>query len=292
MSVSDQVKGTSLSDTDVTQSWTKRAGDVVVRLEDGVVTAMIDRPEVRNAISASVIEGLDAAVELARERQARVLVIRGSGGTFCAGADLRELELLRRQPARLEAFMAGLGDVLDRLETAPFPVVAVVEGHAVAGGCELLLACDVVIASATARIADRHLEYGLVPAAGSSVRLTHRLPAARASYLLLSADLLTGQQAAAWGLASCATTPERLEATVEQVVSRLASRSRDGAAAVKTMIGNARQLPRDEALRRERGLFLKHMTSPDAIEGLIAFAEHRTAVFTPDRRIQEGHHTR
>jgi enoyl-CoA hydratase/carnithine racemase len=281
----------SLSEIDVAKSWTKRAGDVVVCLEDEVVTATIDRPEVRNAISASVIEGLDAAVQLAEERQARVLVIRGSGGTFCAGADLRELELLRRRPARLDEFMAYLGGVLDRLETAPFPVVAVVEGHAVAGGCELLLACDVVITSTTARIGDRHLEYGLAPAAGSSVRLTRRLPPARANYLLLTADLLTGEQAATWGLASCAAPPEQLEAAVEQVVSRLATRSRDGTATVKTMIGNARQLPRADALRRERVLFQQHMTSPDAIEGLVAFAERRAAVFTPDHRA-EGHDTR
>jgi enoyl-CoA hydratase/carnithine racemase len=262
------------------QSWRKRLGDVIVSFSDDVVTALIDRPAARNAINEAVIDGLAGAVRLAVENNARTMVIRGADGTFCAGADLRELTSLRLHPARLDAFMRRLGDVLGCLETAPFPVVAIVEGHAVAGGLELVLACDVVLAADTALIGDRHLEYGLVPAAGSSVRLTGRLPRARASYLLLSADMLTGAEAARWGLVSFAVPAGELEAFAERVVARLACRSLSAAATVKGMAANARELPQDEALRRERALFLHHIESRDAAEGLAAFAERRTPDFT------------
>jgi enoyl-CoA hydratase/carnithine racemase len=277
--------------TGLSESWRKRIGDVVVNYRESVITALIDRPAARNAISVTVIDGLDGAVQLAREHDARLMVIRGSGGTFCAGADLRELDLLRRRPEQAAKFMARLGDIFDRLETAPFPVIAVVEGYAVAGGLELLLACDIVIASETARIGDRHLEYGLVPAAGSSVRLTHRLPPARAAYLLLSADLLTGTEAATWGLVTRAVPPPQLEPLVEQMAARLASRSKSATSTVKTMTRNARALPVEQALRDERALFLRHVESRDAAEGLAAFLEHRTPVFTALESSQEGHDT-
>jgi enoyl-CoA hydratase/carnithine racemase len=265
-----------------------RVGDVLLRAADGVVDVTIDRPHVKNAINTAVIEGLETAVQLAYDQAARALVIRGSAGTFCAGADLRELEMLRQRPARLDEFMMSLGSVFDRLESAPFPVLAIVAGHAVAGGLELLLACDIVVAATTARIGDRHLEYGLVPAAGSSVRLSRRVPAAHANYLLLSGDLISGEQAAAWGLASCAAPLEDLEALAERILARLASRSCHAAATVKAMIANARGLTAPDALSRERALFLQHMASPDALEGLTAFAERRTPVFPPHSHTRKG----
>jgi enoyl-CoA hydratase/carnithine racemase len=269
-----------MPDPRLDESWQKRVGDVVISAAGGVVTALIDRPAARNAINTAVIDGLGEAVRLACEADARALVIRGAGGTFCSGADLRELAELRQYPDQLNEFMTRLGDILERIEVAPFPVIAIVEGHAVAGGLELLLACDVAIASATARIGDRHLEYGLVPAAGASVRLTNRLPAARARYLLLSADLLTGAQAADWGLVTHAVPPGELEPLAQLLVGRLASRSVRAAATVKAMAANARERPASEALSRERALFLRHVQSPDAAEGLAAFLERRPPDFT------------
>jgi enoyl-CoA hydratase/carnithine racemase len=262
------------------ESWRKRVGDVVISAADGVVTALIDRPLARNAINAAVIDGLDEVMRLACAADARAMVIRGAGGTFCSGADLRELAELRQYPDQLNEFMTRLGDILERIEVAPFPVIAIVEGHAVAGGLELLLACDVVIAATTAKIGDRHLEYGLVPAAGASVRLTNRLPAARARYLLLSADLLTGAEAADWGLITRAVPPGELERFTQLLVGRLASRGVSAAATVKAMAANARERPASEALPRERALFLQHMKSRDAAEGLTAFLERRPPDFT------------
>jgi enoyl-CoA hydratase/carnithine racemase len=256
-----------------------RVGEVCVRAEGHVVHVLIDRPGAKNAIDDDVVDGLAAALDLADERQAKVLVVRGAGGTFCAGADLVMLADARQDPARVEKFMERLGVVLDRIEHAPFASVAVVEGYAVAGGCELLLACDVVVATTTARIGDRHVEYGLVPAAGGSVRLARQLSRARANYLLLSGELLSGDDAARWGLVTTAVPAERIETVVSGIVSRLAGRSGAALATVKQMLRDADRLPRPEALDRERALFLTHLASPDCGRGLAAFRDRRTPTF-------------
>ena len=256
-----------------------RVADVCIRTAGRVVYASIDRPEVRNAIDDGVVDGLAAAVDQAEQAQARVLVVRGAGGTFCAGADLAMLDRTRQDPARVEKFMARLGAVLDRIEHGPFASVAVVEGHAVAGGCELLLACDVAVATTTARIGDRHAEYGLVPAAGGSVRLTRRLPKAKANYLLLSGELLSGADAARWGLVTVAVPAEHIDTAVDGIVVRLAGRSSAALATVKHMLGNADRLPQPEALDRERALFMAHLATPDCRHGLAAFRDRRVPIF-------------
>ncbi|HKN96163.1 MAG TPA: enoyl-CoA hydratase-related protein [Pseudonocardiaceae bacterium] len=245
-----------------------------------MVYALIDRPAVRNAIDDDVVTGLAAAVDLAERRRARVLVVRGAGGTFCAGADLVLLDRMRRDPSRVERFMARLGGVLGRIEHGPFASMAVVEGYAVAGGCELLLACDVAVATTTARIGDRHVEYGLVPAAGGSVRLSRQLTKARANYLLLSGELLSGDEAARWGLVTVAVPPDHIEAAVAGITARLASRSTDAIATVKHMLDNSGRLPQSAALDRERALFTEHVASPDCRSGLAAFRDRRVPSFS------------
>jgi enoyl-CoA hydratase len=257
----------------------RRVGEVCIRADGHVVHALIDRPEVKNAIDDDVVDGLAAAVDQAEEQRARVLVVRGSGGTFCAGADLGMLDRIRQDPARVEKFMARLGTVLDRIENASFASVAVVEGHAVAGGCELLLACDVVVAATTARIGDRHVEYGLVPAAGGSVRVSRRLPRARANYLLLSGEMLSGDEAARWGLVTVAVPAEQVATVAAGIVARISSRSGTALATVKQMVRVAGRLPQPEALEQERALFLDHLASPDCVRGLAAFRDRRSPEF-------------
>lgn len=257
----------------------KRIGDVVLNVTENVVSAVIDRPAAKNAINSGVIDGLAAAVDLAEEGHAKALIFRGAGGTFCSGADLREVDRIRADPGLVEKFMTRLGEVLDRIESASFPTVAVVEGYAVAGGCELLLACDVVIASTTARIGDRHVEYGLAPAAGGSVRLSRHLPKARANYLLVTGEMLSGEEAAAWGLATIAVEPDDVDMALREIARRLASRSVGALAATKRMIENSHRLPRGEALHLERAIFVRHLASDDAVEGLTAFRERRKPVF-------------
>ena len=254
----------------------QRVGDVVL-VEDGpVLRATIDRPEARNAISPTVVDGLEAAVRRAVEIEARVLVIRGAGGTFCAGADLAFVLSTIDQPGALEeggaftSVIRRLADVLDEMEVAPFATVAVVDGFALAGGCEILLACDVVVADEAARIGDRHLELGLLPGGGGSVRLHKALTPARSRWLLLSGEMISGREAAEWGLVTRAVPRRELDEVAEAMIARLASRSGDALAGAKAMIGAVRDIPVSEGIDAERRIFLGHMAKSDDLRAALA----------------------
>jgi len=254
----------------------ERVGDVVLTQAGPVMRATIDRPEARNAISPSVVDGLEAAVRRARDVDARVLVVRGAGGTFCAGADLGFVLGTIDQPGALEpggAFVSvidRLNRVLNDMEGAPFATLAVVDGFALAGGCELLLACDVVVADEAARIGDRHLELGLLPGGGASVRLYRALSPARARWLLLSAEMISGREAAEWGLVTRAVPGTELDAVAEAMIARLAARNGDSLAGAKEMIAAARDVPVADGLAAEQRIFRDHMGKNDAVRAALA----------------------
>jgi enoyl-CoA hydratase len=254
----------------------QRLGDVVL-VEDGpVLRVTIDRPDQRNAINAAVIEGLDAAVRRARDGGVKVLVLRGAAGTFCAGADLAMVVSTIDQPGALEeggafaAIIRRLNDVLLAIEAAPFVSVAVVDGFALAGGCELLLACDVVVADEAARIGDRHLELALLPGGGGSVRLHKALTPARSRWLLLSGEIISGREAAEWGLVTRAVPAEQLDEVAEAMIARLASRSAAALAGMKEMIAAGRDVPVPDGIDAEQRVFLGHMAKSDDVRAALA----------------------
>jgi enoyl-CoA hydratase/carnithine racemase len=248
------------------------AGRVELRLEGPVLWARIVSPRTKNAIGMSILAGLEEMLAIARDREVKVVTIRGANGTFCSGADLYELRGMLADRDALAAFMRRLGGVFDDLEHGGWATVAVVEGHAVAGGCELLLASDVVITTDDARIGDGHIARGLVPAAGGSVRLPRAIPARLARYLLLTGEAISGKEAADIGLATIAVPPEALELEVHRVVDRLATRGRATLRTMKKMLAVNETLDLRPLLRRELDLFLDHVThSPDAEQGLEAF---------------------
>ena len=249
------------------------SSDVLIAREPRVVRATLNRADKRNAINENVIAGLEAAVHAATEDRAAALVIRGAGRTFCSGADLNHMSILREaDDGGTERFITRLAAVLRALELAPFATVAAIEGYAVAGGCELLLACDIVFATTDARIGDRHLEYALVPGAGGSVRLPRTLSSARARYLLLTGEVISGSEAETWGLVTRAFPAEEFDDRVEALVERLRSRSRDALATVKRMLTSTAELGLDDGIVVERDLVAEYRhTSPDGLEGLEAF---------------------
>jgi enoyl-CoA hydratase/carnithine racemase len=161
--------------------------DVVFEVGGAVARVLIDRAKALNALSPAVLDGLRAAIDTATHADCSVLVLRGAGGTLSAGADLKYLETLLGDEAAVEGYLVEIGAMVDALEAAPLVTIAVVEGYALAGGCEILLACDLAVVAEDARIGDRHLEYGLLPGAGASVRLPRALPAALARRLLYTA---------------------------------------------------------------------------------------------------------
>lgn len=271
---------------------TERIGDVLVDVVDPgpgqagtVVHAVLDRPEIHNPLGPTVLDGLAAAVEAAGAHDTAALVVRGAGATLSAGADLRHVQALGDDPAGMRVYLERIGAVLDALEAADCVTIAVVGsgGYALAGGCELLLACDLAVVAADARIGDRHLEYGLLPGAGGSVRLPRALPTALARRLLVTGDIVDGTTAHAWGLVSHLAAPADLDGAVDALVARLA---RHDVAALRSMTRLARgSAPHADpaALAAEREVAVEHLTTSAAVrEGLAAFTSGRAPDFSAE----------
>jgi enoyl-CoA hydratase/carnithine racemase len=258
---------------------TSRVGNVVFGVEGVVARLLIDQESTRNALSPDVLIGLDAAMDAAIDASCSVLVVRGAGGTLSAGADLKFLGGILDDEVGLRAYVTAVGRTLDRLESAPFVSVCVVDGYALAGGCELLLACDLSVAGDQAKIGDRHLELGLVPGGGGSVRLTNAVAPAIARRLLYTGEIIDGDTAARFGLVSYAAPADALDETVDRLVARLARHGTDALMLMKRLHRNALSTEPAHAVDSEREMLLAHLGSATAREGLAAFAERRAPDF-------------
>lgn len=250
----------------------------VVLRDDGAAEITLNRERSLNALSPALVAGLRAAVDEVTAAGCPVAVVRGRGPALSAGADLPHLLGLLDDPDAVQAYIASIGVVFDALEAAPFVSLCVVDGYGVAGGCELMLSCDLVIASTEARLGDRHMEYGLLPGAGGSVRLPRALPVALARRLLYTGEIIDGSTAAAWGLVGWAVPPAELESTVEQIVGRTLRHSPTALRTMKRLeaFGRSQRDALDNEVAIAAGYIAGH---PDAREGLAAFREKRQPRF-------------
>lgn len=192
----------------------------------GILTLTLNRPDKRNALSAELISALAAAVRDAElDPSVRVVLLRGAGRDFCAGADLAELlASVDRPPEENEAEALRLGELFLALRALPKPVVAAVQGNAVAGGCGLATACDLVLARAGARFGYPEIQRGFVPA--MVLTLLRRSVGEKVAFdLVTTGRLLSAEEACAAGLVSRITSPETSETEVASVCAALAGAS-------------------------------------------------------------------
>jgi len=243
----------------------------------------LNRPEKHNALDRVAFEQLQAAIaELDESEQVRVATVRDAGGTFSAGADLSELEedgvaAGDRQGALDQLEL--IHGTLDALEAVSVPTVAVVEGYALAGGLELLMACDMAISSTEAQIGDQHANYGLVAGGGGTQRLPALVGERRAKELMFTGRYLDPSEAKEWGLVNRVAPPAELDDAVEQFVDELAEKSPHAAAITKHLVNRSRDLDLDAGLELERQHVSEAMFSEDAHEGRAAFEEGRDPEF-------------
>ena len=252
---------------------TTRVGDVIIRHRPGVIEATLDRPKVINALNEGVVSGLEHTVALMEKTDSILLVLRGAGGNFCAGADLKYVATLFGNLEKgLFAYIERLRNICDALANGSFISLAVVEGYALAGGYEILTACDLAVATTTAAIGDRHLEYALAPGLGASVRVARHLSSKHARYLAFTGEMITGEQAAAWGLVSHAWSQDVFEQKTAALIARLASRSPAAVRSYKRMLLSGERTSFEEALAFEAQAYREYQrTSSEAREGVARF---------------------
>jgi len=250
---------------------------VRVDREGAVAVLTIDHPPA-NAISRAVISGLrDAVAEIGRpESGVRVAVLTGQGEKFfAAGADVTEFQTLG-----LDNIAAGQALTLE-MERCSVPLIAAVNGIAFGGGCELALACDVRIASTTARLGQPEINLGIIPGWGGTQRLPRLIGATRAMPLLLTGEPLDARTALEWGLVSAVHEPGELLDAARSLAGKIASKAPLAVQATKRAVHHgAATATIAEALEVERREFVSVFGSEDAKEGVTAFLAKRAPEWT------------
>lgn len=251
---------------------------IVVRFEGAVAWVAIDRPARRNALRSADWQRLGAALDGAVADGARALVVHGSGGSFCAGADIEELAAQLADPAALEAGNRTVQQTQLALERLPVPTIAMIDGACVGGGMGLALACDFRIASARARFALTPARLGLVYAPDDTARLVRVAGMARAKQLLMLGVAVEAAQALAWGLVDEVVAVDALREQVTAVATRLAEGPRAALAAIKRIIAHAAGDPATDRARAE-ALYAEAFRGPEFAEGAAAFLGRREPRF-------------
>lgn len=257
--------------------------DVAYETREGGAWIQFRRPEALNALSQDVVELLESYIQRAAgDDDVRAVVITGTGRAFCAGADLKAMLSMGASERReaILAFVNRTSDVFTKIAEFPKPVVAAVNGIAVAGGLELIMCCDIVIASETATLADGHANYGLLPGAGATVRLPRTVPPAWAKYLLLTGRPITARQAAEIGLVNIVCAPGELDSEVACLVRELALKSPLSGRIVKRLAISGIDESLASGLGAERAAVAEYSESADMAEGLAAFSQKRAPTFT------------
>ena len=248
---------------------------VRTQLHDGVLTLTIDRAEQRNALNADVNRGLLAGLAQAEsDADIRVVVLTGAGDrAFCAGADLGGLRPAAGA-AELHAARSMFADVLQGLRRLPKPVIARVNGAALAGGFGLALGCDLAVAADTATFGTTEVKVGMWPYLISAVIMEHLGPK-RTMDLLLSGRRMPADEALAWGLVNAVVAADELDGAVAEMAAGLVALSPVVLALGKQSYAVASQQRRDDALPYLAGMLNLHLQTEDAVEGITAFLEKR-----------------
>ncbi|HSV37691.1 MAG TPA: enoyl-CoA hydratase/isomerase family protein [Nocardioidaceae bacterium] len=239
---------------------------VLVDVDGTVGRITLNRPEVMNAIDTALATELEHALrELDAEDDVHVIVVRGSGGNFCAGGDVQEVRRLSELgPQALDVLFAAFRSACTSIRDIDTPVIAVVEGVAMAGGFELVQAVDIALVRDDARLSDNHVNFGQIPGGGGSQRLPRLLGKQRALGHLLSGERLSGADAEQLGLATRSFPAEEFESSAEEFVQRVASKDALALRTIKRLVHDGFDLPLEEGLDLEQRAVVQHITGSDA----------------------------
>jgi enoyl-CoA hydratase len=250
------------------------APDVLIEHEDGIVVITINRASQRNAVNRAVSYGVCAAVdELDARDDLRVGILTGAGGTFCAGMDLKAF--LRGEVTRVE----GRGIMGIAVTPPKKPLIAAVEGYALAGGFEAVLACDLLVAARNAQFGLPEAKRGLAAAAGGLLRLPRLIPQRIAMELALTGDTISAERLERFGLVNALVEPGEALAEAKRLARRIIANAPMSIAASKRVIVEQRDWSIAEMWARQQDITGPVLASEDAREGAAAFAERRPAVW-------------
>jgi enoyl-CoA hydratase len=227
---------------------------LIIEESDGVATLTLNRPEAMNALSAALRAAIATTFRrLQADAETQVVIITGAGRAFCAGFDLKELA----SGAPDQTADSAGSDMPDAIDAFEGPIIGAINGHAITGGFELALACDILIASTEARFADTHARVGILPGWGLSQKLPRLIGIYRAKELSLTGNYILAQQAEAWGLVNRVVAPEDLLPTCRAIAADMASCEPRTLRSYKRLINQGYGMPFAEAMASEAKLSIE-----------------------------------
>lgn len=253
---------------------------ILLETEGRIATLTINRPETLNAIDVATIAAVHEALDgVARNDAVNVLIFTGAGRAFVAGGDIADLNSRQGLPHYLE-FAEDIHKLFRRIETFDKPTIGAINGFALGGGTELVLALDIRILSDKARLGLPEITLGLFPGAGGTQRIIRQLPLCRAKEIMFTGDQLTAQEAVDVGLANRVVAHDDLMSEARATAEKVAGKSPLVLKLLKRTLNDGADMPLAAALAHEQAMIGLVLDSRDAHEGCSAFLEKRAANFT------------
>ncbi|WP_110929562.1 enoyl-CoA hydratase-related protein [Bacillus massiliglaciei] len=252
----------------------------VKMLEEGIALLTLNRPSAANALSRELLHALSRSLEkISEDHSLRTVILTGAGTkAFCAGADLKERAGMNETDT--VKTVALIGKTISALEELPVPVIAAINGAAFGGGLELALACDIRLASETAKLGLTETSLGIIPGAGGTQRLPRIAGVAVAKELIYTARKLDARTAQELKIVSGVFSPEQLLPEAKQLAREMSRNAPLALRAAKSAINEGVDLPLDQGLEAEKRWYQTTISSNDRLEGLKAFKEKRKPMFT------------
>ena len=253
---------------------------LLLRADDrGVATLTLNRPQTRNLLTEAMLGALrETFTAIAADRKIRVVVLAAEGQIFCAGHDLREMTAHRGEPDGGRGYFKQLFDtcsaMMQQVVNLPQPVIAAVEGTATAAGCQLVAACDLVIASSTAKFGTSGINVGLF-CSTPMVAVSRKVSRKHAMELLLTGDLIPAQEAYRVGLVNRVVEPGHALAEATQLARKIAEKTPAAIRLGKQAFYRQAEMGLADAYRLTADVMADNMMEPDTVEGIAAFFEKR-----------------
>jgi len=241
---------------------------------DGIAQITFNRPEAYNALNIQTrAEFTEAMNDVTNDDSVKVIVLTGAGKSFIAGSDIKEMQATTPIMAHN---IVRLGEII---ENCPKPVIAKINGFALGGGCEVAMACDILVAHEKAKFGQPEINLGIIPGGGGTQRLARLVGMAKAKELIYTGDMIKADEAERIGLINKVVPIDELDACVQEIAEKIAKKSTIAVKLCKAAINRGAQVGLESGLKYERELYSISLTTEDKQEGVAAFVEKREANF-------------
>jgi enoyl-CoA hydratase len=252
--------------------------NLIVDKQNSIGTIIINKPQVLNALDKTVLKELVAVVDdLENDPSIKVAVLTGKDKAFVAGADIKQMKDMITLDGK--AFGELGHTLMQKIEASRIPYIVAVNGFALGGGCELMMACDIILASTNAKIGQPEINLGIHPGFGGTQRLPRLVGTAKAKELLLTGDTIDAAEALRIGLVNKVVEPDKLMEEAQKLAAKLASKSSIQLQFIKELVNKGTQTNLASACAMEISYFSSCFATEDQKEGMSAFLEKRKPVF-------------